>query len=163
MSFYSALVLAANDGIRKPSREAIQSLLGELGLFEPGRFDDEFGNLAHEVIGLFADEEARAANDDFFRPDSISYSNEIEIQAPDGDFTAQGCSLQIHGYGYFWPWDMGTLRARVVHTPKLQRLRQAVQERYGGRFVFPAAEESMLRERWIDGDSGWLWFSSESL
>ena len=96
------------------------------------------------------------------RPDSISFHNEIVIQAWDGDFLGPGYTVEISGYGYFWPWDVGALRDRVVRSPKLQRLRQAVQERYGGRFVFPATEESMLRERWIDGKSGWLWFASES-
>ena len=163
MSFYSALVLAANDGVRPPSPAVARSLLDELGLLDPANADAEFGNLAGDITGLFADEVARAGNDRFFCPDSIGFAPEIEINAPDGDFEGPGWCVQIHGNGYFFPWDAPVLRERVVRSPKLLQLRQSVGERFGGRFVFPKSDESLLRERWIDGEDGWMWFASESM
>jgi hypothetical protein len=163
MSFYSALVLAANAGARAPSPHAVQALFLELGLLDPAKAGEPFGNLAGDVTDLFADEGARAANDRFFCPDSLSFDAGVEIEWADGDYAGAGCSVRIHGNGYFFPWAVADLRDRAIRSPKLRRLRQAVQERFGGSFAFPPAEESALRQRCIDGENGWVWFASESL
>ncbi len=60
-------------------------------------------------------------------------------------------------------WELQDLRERVVCTPKLLSLRQLLQDRYSGQFVFPKEDESLLRERWVDGEEGWTWFMDESL
>jgi len=163
MSFYSALVLAANDGVRPPSPAAASCLLDELGLLDRANADAELGNLASDITDLFADEAAKAENDRFFCPDSIEFAASVEIDAPDGAFEGSGCCVRIHGNGYLFPWDATTLRDRVTRSPKLLRLRQVVGELFGGRFVFPAADDSLLRLRWIDGEEGWMWFASESM
>jgi hypothetical protein len=156
MSFYSALVLAANDAVREPSSEEVQSLLRELGLL------NESGRLAKDVIELFSDADARKTNNQFFCPDDISFYTEIEIPTEDDVFIDTGMCLRFHGYGYRWPWTADDLRKRVTQTPKLIRLRQMVKQRFSGRFVFRDGHEAALRERWIDGDEGWMWFISES-
>jgi hypothetical protein len=163
MSFYSALVLAANDGVQPPTPEAVRSLLGELGLLDPQHADDRFGNLAAHVTDLFRDPAARAENDRFFCPDSIGLKAEVEVQSPDDDYTGPGWCVTVHGNGYFFPWERADLRDRVVRSPALARLREAVEERFGGRFVFPPADEELLRARLIDGAGGWAWFASESI
>jgi hypothetical protein len=55
MSFYSALVLAADDGVRPPSRKDVRSLLVDLALPDPHCGDQEFCNLANHVAALFVD------------------------------------------------------------------------------------------------------------
>src|SRR5262249_23910127 len=125
--------------------------------------DAEFGNLAGDITDLFADEAARAENDRFFSPDSIAFTLEIEIHGSEGDFEGPGCCVRIHSNGYLFPWDSSMLRERVVRSPKLLPLRQAVRERFGGRFVVPKSDEALLPERWIDGEDEWMWFASESI
>ena len=85
------------------------------------------------------------------------------MEGPDDAYDGPGWAVGIHGNGYPFPWEVTDLRDRVVRTPKLRALRHAVGERFGGRFVFPPAAESFLRERLIDTDGGWAWFISESL
>src|SRR5262245_795374 len=108
MSFYSALVLAANDGV-PPTPDSVRSLLGDLGLLDPRFANDEFGNLADHVANLFDDPAARAENDRFFCPDSIGLWSEIEVQSPDGDYVGPGWCVRVHGNGYFFPWDLTDL------------------------------------------------------
>jgi hypothetical protein len=163
VSFYSALVLAANAGSEAPSSDAVLSLCQELGLVDPKRANFEFGNLADDIINLFADPAANAMNERFFSPDSVSFATAVDIQTPEGDFEGPGWCIRIHGYGYFYPWEPAEIRARAIQSPKLLRLREAVAERFGGCFVMPAADEPLLRERSVDGDEGWVWFFSESL
>src|SRR5690242_5178895 len=104
MSFYSALVLAANEGARVPSAEEVQALFGELELLERTRAGDSFGNLARDITALFKDPAAMAVNPSFFCPDSISFHTELEVYGPDVDYTGPGCCVCIHGNGYFYPW-----------------------------------------------------------
>lgn len=163
MSFYSSIVLAANEGVRPPTLEAAHALLGELGLLDPRKANDEFGNLADQVTALFRDPGALAENDRFFGPDSIRLSEGIEVLSPYGDYTGPGWSVVIHGNGYFFPWGLSELRDRAVRSPALARLRAAVEERFGGRFVFPPADAELLRARLIDTAGGWAWFASESM
>jgi hypothetical protein len=155
MSFYSALVLAANAGLRDPSRHEILELFEELALFDSKKTKDEFGNLANDISELFLDEEAKRQNIHFFCPDSICFATKIEIHGPDGDFIGDGGSIRIHGNGYLFPWNLQALRDRVIRTPKLQCLRHEVQKRFGGRFVFTTQDDPMLSGRWIDGNNGW--------
>jgi hypothetical protein len=163
MSFYSSLVLAANEGVRPPTPEAIRSLLGELGLLDPRSADDEFGNLAAHVADLFRDPAAHAENDHFFCPDSVGLLAEVTVQSPDGDYTGPGWCVTVHGNGYFFPWELADLRGHAIRSPALARLRDAVEARFGGRFVFPPADEELLRARLIDWAGGWAWFASESV
>lgn len=163
MSFYSSLVLAANNGVQPPTPAGLRSLLGDLGLLDPQHADAEFGNLAAHVTDLFRDPAARAENDRFFCPDSIGLLAEVEVMSPDGDYTGPGWCVTIHGNGYFFPWELSDLRDRVVRSPALSRLWAAVEEQFGGRFVFPAADEELLRSRLIGGSGGWAWFASESM
>jgi hypothetical protein len=85
------------------------------------------------------------------------------LDGMDASYEGPGHSIRIHGNGYLFPWEPSTLRERVTSTPKMQRLRRAVEDRFGGQFVFPAAAETALRNRWVDGDRGWVWFISESM
>lgn len=165
MSFYSALVLAANTDLREPSEDAIRSLLMELELLDLSDPYPGFDTLVPGIRKLFDDAEAQAENPHFFRPDSISFGNEIEIANPDAAevFTDKGYCLRFHGNGYPYPWALETIRERVIRTPKLERLRAVLQERFGGRFVIPRRADSILREAWIDGSDGWMWFCSESM
>ncbi len=162
MSFYSSLVLAANDGV-PPTPAAVRSLLDELGLLDPCRDGDEFGNLAGHVTALFADPAALAENPRFFCPDSVGVRQEVQVLSDDGGYTGPGWCVNIHGNGLFFPWEPADLRDRAVRSPALARLRAAVEERFGGRFVFPSADEEFLRSRLIDGAGGWAWFASESV
>ena len=166
MSFYSALILAANEGIQVPSPEAVRLILTEVGMVEPSDGeDDEFGNLTAHVKDLFRDPAAQAENDRFFRPDSIGLSEGVEVSSPEGDelYDGPGWSIHLHGQGYLWPWDLATLRDRVARTPALVRLRSAVEAEFGGRFVFPPTERAFLRSRLVDDSGRWLWFASESM
>ena len=162
MSIYSALVLAANEGVEPISPHDFRNLLNGLSLIHPEATDDDWGNLADNVVDLFRDAEAQTANDRFFRPQSISLMEPVEIHAPDGDYSGPGWCVQIHGYGYFFPWELSDLQKRVVNTPALLALQTAVEQRFGGRFTFPETDESRLRARLIDGKGAWTWFASES-
>jgi hypothetical protein len=161
MSFYSALVLAANDGAPLETADVL-ALCAELGLLERERADQEFGNLADDITALFDDAMAKAQNPQFFCPDSISFAAQLQVLAFEDDYAGIGWCIRIHGNGYFYPWERDVLCERVVRSPKLLRLRHMVSSRFGGRFVFPTSAEPFLRERWIDGDDGWMWFACES-
>jgi hypothetical protein len=164
VSFYSSIVLAANSGVRNISVDAARSLLTELELLDSARGINDFCNLRDDISALFADDAARAQNRLFFCPDTISFRGEIAVLSNEGDFEGEGYSFSIHGNGYFYPWNLGMLREIVVRTPKLMKLRSEVEARFGGRFAFPndQDDEAHLRERMIDGSTGWLWFGSES-
>ena len=119
MSFYSALVLAANDGVRPPTPAAVRSLLGDLGLLDPRFADDEFGNLADHVTALFGDPAARAENDRFFCPDSIGLRSEVEVQSPDGDYVGPGWCITVHGKRrLFLPVGVADLRDHCGSVPR---------------------------------------------
>ncbi len=162
MSAYSALVLAANDGLRGPTHDQARALFEELGLLDPVNRDDDFGNLAGDITALFDDAAARVENDRFFVPDSICLASKVELLGPDEEYRGAGCCVRIHGNGYFFPWDAAKLRSRVLSAPKLVRLRAALLERFGGRFRLPK-KRAELYERLLDDGGGWLWFASESL
>ncbi len=82
---------------------------------------------------------------------------------PPGTYTGPGWSIEIHGYGYFFPWGLADLRERATGSPVLSRLRSAVEEWFGGRFVFPAADVELLQPRLIDGAGEWMWLASEDV
>jgi hypothetical protein len=163
MSFYSSLVLAANDGVRTPEPGEVHALFVQLGLIDP--IDSERGGctVSDAVSNLFLDPVARAENDRFFSPSEIEWSEEVNVMHPDGTYEGLGWSIRIHGCGYFWPWELTDLRDRVIQSPILTRLREALEGRFGGRFVFPAADAELLRSRLIDGSSDWVWLSSEDV
>ncbi|MBX9623111.1 MAG: hypothetical protein K2X82_04785 [Gemmataceae bacterium] len=179
MSFYSSLVLAANDGVRRPSGEEVTAVLAECGLHGPqyGQwgFEDPpnpgtemaWGGLADHISDLFSDPAAAAENDRFFTPDTVGYyagAEGVQVHSPDGDYIGPGWSINISGYGYFFPWEFADLRDRALRTHALARLKATVQERFGGRFVLPPGEDGdLLRSRLIDGVDGWLWFACESM
>ena len=162
MSFYSELVLAANDGIAEISEEAVRAVFGEVGLLQAGREREKFCNLSDDITNLFCDEDARRQNTQFFCPDSIGFHRSIEIMGNDMYFKGSGYAISIHGNGYFFPWNADALRRRVVGYSKLRQLRKRLEEVCGGGFVFPKNKPE-LSERWIDGEKGWMWFMSESL
>jgi hypothetical protein len=161
MSFISAIVLAANRGVR-PSRAEIQTLFVDVGLLHSEHGDAEYSNLASDISDLFADAAAIGENDRFFCPDSIGYFESIEIFAENGVFEEPGWAIHIHGNGYFFPWSLDMLRHRIASSAKLCQLRKEVNIRFGGQFVFPEVD-GFIRERWIDGENGWVWFASESM
>jgi len=163
VSSYSTLVLAANVGVVAPSATAIFSLWKELGLLHSERGNDEFGNLAEDLSAIFDDDSASAENEHFFCPDTISFAASIEVLSNDGIFEGSGWSVCIHGNGYFFPWDRELLCQRFLRSPKLIRLQAEISESFGGRFVFPKPNNQFLRDRWLDGDIGWMWFASESM
>ena len=162
MGAYSALVLAANRGVRPVTPDEMLLLCEDVGLLAPSRRDTNVGNLSPDITALFSDSAALADNNRFFCPDSISWGRDIEILSPEDDFVGRGFRVSIHGNGYFFPWDAGELRARVVSHPKLVHLRRALQARCGGRFGLPWRSKN-LRRRLVDGEGGWAWFMSESL
>ena len=163
MSFYSALVLAANDGVREASPDALRLLFRELGLLVPAPPEHGFGNLADDITALFEDPQAKAENRYFFCPDTIDFFAGVEVEGPDEYYAGPGWSIRVHGNGFLFPWDLNVVRERVVCSPKLVALRRALQDRLGGRFAFPPQDEGFLRERLIDGAGGWVWFASESV
>lgn len=162
MSAYSALILAANEGLRKPSPGQAISLFDELGLLRPDGREDPFGNLADDITALFHDPAAQAENRRFFAPDSIGIADGVEVGGPDCEYRGRGWSVRIHGNGYLFPWDLNTVRTRVLINTKLVRLRAELERRFGGRFQFPT-RRTELRERLIDLGDGWAWFLSESM
>ena len=162
MAIYSCLVLAANVEVRPPSPSAFRTLLSALNLLDGESTKEDHGNLADHVGALFHDAEARAENDRFFFPNGIGHLEELEIQSPEGDYFGPGWCIDIHGWGYFYPWSLADLRDRVTNSPSLVRLKQAVEREYGGWFVFPTADEKLLRSRLIDASGEWAWFASES-
>lgn len=165
MSFYSELILAANEGVRPPEESVVMRLLLDLGLIEPARAG-QICNLADDVTDLFADSVAESKNDRFFCPDSISFSSGISIQASgdsnDTTFDGSGWSISIHGNGYFYPWTLEDFRTRVISSPKLILLRETMNIRFGGRFVIPTPHKTLLNRRMIANDEGWVWIGSES-
>ena len=162
MGAYSALVLAANSGLRSIAPETVRSVCEDLGLISPSMRGAEFGNLAKDISSLFDDSAARKENERFFCPDSICWRTEIEIQSIDGDYDGKGYCISIHGNGYFFPWTADQLRARVLSHPKLTRFREEMQSLFGGRFRMPWFSKTPS-SRAIEGEGGWVWFMSESL
>lgn len=166
MSFYSAIVLAANTELRDPTPENARDLFNQLGLVrsDAPEYGLEHGldNLAVDITALFDDRDALDQNRHFFAPDSISFREGVEVEGPDCAYTGKGWQVRIHGNGYLFPWDLDAVRSRVTSTPKLARLRIAMHERFGGQFRWPFRKRA-LRDRLIDGESGWVWFMSESL
>jgi hypothetical protein len=159
---YSALVLAANSGLRSINPEKVRSLCEDLELIAPARRSVEYGNLAADISGLFDDSAAREENEWFFCPDSICCRDEIQILSYDGHYAGVGYCIRIHGNGYFFPWTADQLRARVLSHAKLVRLREELRARFGGRFRMPWFSKN-LKSRVIDAEGGWVWFMSESL
>lgn len=166
MFFYSALVLAANTELRNPTPERARVLFDQLGLIRPDAPDYgvEHGldNLAADITALLEDHAAQNENKNFFAPDSIGLYEKVEVQGQDCGYTGKRWSVRIHGNGYLFPWDLGTVRARIIANAKLERLRIAMREQFGGQFRWPFRRRA-LRERLIDGEDGWVWFMSESL
>ena len=162
MSAYSGLILAANTGLRGPLPLQARALLDELGLVDPARQEKGLFNLADDLIDLFKDTSARAQNYSFFSPDTIGFGTEIEILGPETDYCGKGLCFEIHGNGYFWPWDADMLRSRVLSHPKLVRLRAVLHERFGGRFRIPFFRGSLRDRLLLDDGGGWAWFGSES-
>src|SRR4051794_22820906 len=114
MAAYSGLVLAANKGIHGVSETAIWSVLNHVGIVNPERSDVAFGNLTNDIIDHFSDQAALRENSHFFCPDSVSVRESIEVHAPDvEEFAGMGWSVNIHGNGYLFPWDISTLRNRL--------------------------------------------------
>ncbi len=163
MSFYSALELAANriEGV-VPCQDRFLELCREIGVVN-ANWNSEFSNLAEDVGALFDDPEARAANTDFFCPDTISFSTRIQVLSVDDAYEGQAYCISIHGNGYFFPWTQTDLRNRVLSHPKLKSLRDAVQRTWGGGFHLPFRGRKFLRERRLSDDDGWAWFMSESM
>lgn len=161
MSFYSSLILAANDGVATVAKSEVIKLLANLGLTVPG-VDDDFNNLAEDVCNLFSDESARAENERFFCPDSISFEDKIAIYSlQDDGYDGPGVCVEIHGYGYFYPWINSKIH-RVVQAQKLSQLREALSQCFGGRFVIPSAQHDYLQSRLIGDNKNWTWFISET-
>lgn len=157
MGFYSAVQLVANRVERVPTAEEVDALIDEAGLRDPIR-----GYLSPDLYAVFEDAEARAENNHFFAPDSFGFAESIQVYWWDGDYTGPGYSITISGNGYFFPWELHDLRDRFLLLPNLARLRQLVNERFGGGFAFPAHTEYPIRERLMSDESGWVWFGSES-
>jgi hypothetical protein len=162
MGAYSALVLAANRGVRRLKPKDLNALCEELELIPPDRRHLEFDNLSRDITALFRDDEARKENEWFFCPDSICAMRNIQIMSPEEDYDYAGYCVRIHGNGYLFPWGVEELRSRVVSHPKLVRLRDELQSRFGGRFQVPWWKK-MAHSRVIAGEGGWMWFVSESL
>ncbi len=163
MSFYSSLVLAANTGVRNISPASERSLCRKVELLRSDGNDLEIGNLAEDEVILFNDAHALHENSHFFCPDTISFHESVEIDAYDGEYSGFGWSITIHGNGYFFPWDAATIRERVIRNIKLQNFKHFVEAEFGGFFTFPDSDLIFLRERWVDGTDGWIWFISESM
>jgi hypothetical protein len=125
--------------------------------------ESDFCNLAEDVMALFDDKEARATNNRFFCPDSISFNTSIQILSNEGCYEGDGYYISIHGNGYFFPWTQADLQRRVLSHPKLIALRDAVQSTWGGYFKFPLRGRKFLRSRMVGDGRGWKWFMSESM
>jgi hypothetical protein len=163
MSFYSSLVLAANEGVRPPKPGEVRELLAGLSLIDPQDPGADDFTVADSVGALFRDPAARAENDRFLFPSGIGMQAGVEVMTPDGTYEGPGWCVQVHGYGYFFPWELSDLRDRAIRSPILSGLRAAIASNFGGRFVFPAADEKVLRSRLIDGAGGWVWLASEDV
>jgi hypothetical protein len=148
------LVLAANEGAGGANLAVVERLLNEAGLLKRMNAPKGLFNLSDDVVNLFSDADAQRQNSDFFHPDSICFCDEIHIST----CRLVGCCVRIHGDGYLWPWDVNEVRERVIRTPKLLGLQELISRRLGGTFVFPGWEERKLRERFIEGGTGWAWF-----
>jgi hypothetical protein len=162
MSFYSGLDLTANRVERIPSKDDFVEMCKDIGLLRANA-ESDFCNLAEDVMALFDDTEARAANNRFFSPDSISFNTSIQILSNEGQYEGDGYYISIHGNGYFFPWTQADLQRRVLSHPKLISLRDAVQSTWGGHFKFPLRGRKFLRSRMAGDGSGWVWFMSESM
>lgn len=164
MSFYSSLNLIVNEVDQVPSKLDIRRLLLDCGIIDPT--ESEFCYLADDIAALFIDPLAEKENDRFFCPDSVGFRAGIDLQAS-GEveqtwYEGTGWSISIHGNGYFYPWTLDDYRTRVLNTPKLKRLREEANARYGGRFRIPASHATLFKKRLIVDDGGWAWVGSES-
>ena len=162
MSFYSALVLAANHEVTPPTPGQVAAVLAELRLIKPNPYGFDHDNLADDVSDLFNDPEACAENRRFFAPDSISFDDHIEVEGPDCAYAGAGWAVRIHGNGYLFPWEISDVRSRVLTNEKLKALRATLNRDFGGTFRLPSGVPE-LRDRVIDGEDGWTWLLHESL
>lgn len=163
MGFYSSLSLVANVGVRAPAKEEVFQLFTDTRVLEPSRSQNEFYNLADDLIAFFTKHEAKMKNDRFFTPDTISFRMEIQILDPDGDYEAEGFMISIHGNGYFYPLTHNDF-VPFLANPKLTALKTEVQHRFGGRFRQPILMgRKVLQRALIDSSGDWCWFGSQSL
>ena len=163
MSFYSSLTLAANSGVKNFAADKVRVIFDKCELLNQTRGELEIGNLAVDITGLFDDPDAIRENPHFFCPDTISIGESVEISAIDGEYACVGWCVTIHGNGYFFPWNVATIRERVIQTSKLQNLQRLIETQFGGQFSFPESERHFLTDRRVHGRDGWVWFISESM
>lgn len=167
MGSYSSLVLVANEGVRNFSDARLLEILTECEIVRSMKSLEDFDNLMPDVANLFNDDAARVANDNFFIPAGVACYKQIQILGNEIGMEMPGHSINLHGPGYFFPWDQATLRERVTQSPKFTRLKQSVENVFGGRFVFPTEfededEKAALYRQSIDHQGNWAWFASES-
>jgi hypothetical protein len=121
MSFYSALVLAANTELRSPTPEKARSLFEDLGLLRPDvpEYGVEHGldNLATYIAALFDDRAAQNANNHFFTPDSIGLFEGVQVEGPDCGYTGKDgrCAfmeMAISSRGISTPFEFGLSQTR---------------------------------------------------
>ncbi len=137
MSFFSNLILAANQDVKVPTPAEMEEVLELAGLLRPLELRRPSFNLSDDITALFNDEEARQKNDCFFTPDAVGSYEGIHIQSPEEEYEGEGFSIGIAGYGYFFPWSNADLRERILPHPKLIKLAELAQSRFGGRFEQP--------------------------
>lgn len=163
MSFYSSLCLVANTGVRRPAPDEISRLFAQTGVVEPSRAQNEFGNLADDLIAFFTSHRAQEQNERFFTPDSLSFRNDIQIMDTEGEYTGKGWTLSIHGNGYFYPLTPRDMDA-FVRLPKIVRLQTELETLLGGRFRPPLLKgRGTLARTAINDQGGWRWFGSQSM
>ena len=163
MSFYSSLCLVANTGVRSPTQQEVFDLFMELSVLEPSRANNEFYNLADDIIAYFTSHDGQKTNDRFFTPDTISFRPEIQIMDLDGLYEGRGFTLSLHGNGYFHP--LAPLDfLKFLQSSKMSALKTEVQRRFGGRFRRPVFKgRNILNRTIIDGSGDWHWFGSQSM
>ncbi|HEY1121176.1 MAG TPA: hypothetical protein VGE67_06230 [Haloferula sp.] len=163
MSSYSSICLVANKGFSRPSAEELRKLFTETCMLDPERADRRFGNLTPEFRQHFGHRPERSQNDAFFRPETISGRDRIEIHDIDGDYSGAGYTISISGPGYFWPLATNDLW-QIVNHPKLRQLAFEVASRFKGEFVPPRFRgKRILNKTLIEGSGPWFWFGSQSL
>lgn len=162
MSAYSSLCLVANRRVRLPAESEISALFVECGVVNPARNWSESFGLADDLIDFFSRHEARKENDRFFNPDSLSLHMRIQILDPEADYEGNGCSINIHGYGYFFPLEHRDLLA-FTNLPKIVHFRSEVERRFGGDFKWPLFRGKGVLTRTLIDSGRWYWFGSQSL
>jgi hypothetical protein len=162
MSFFSYLTLAANRGVRTPSKEELDEVFVAAGVSKPSAFAHGGYNLHSDITDLFNDAEARQKNDRFFCPDSIGGNPGIKVSDFDGSYEGPGYSVAICGNGYFFPWRNEDLRQRVLSNPKLVNLAMLMQEAFGGSFERPKKDSKFWDRMIIEISAGWAWLGHQS-